>query len=96
MALMKSITPERIQQEFEEDRLGRLRLRLRRRGALPRRDLQAEGRLLAGAAQDPQQDPDVRADRPAEDGRADLPPPARHLPGHRADRVGQDDDAGVR
>ena len=28
-----------------------------------------------------------------EDGRTDLPPPARHLPGHRPDRLGQDHHA---
>ena len=43
MALMKSITPERCQQELQEVGGSRLRLRLRRHGPLPRLDLQAEG-----------------------------------------------------
>ncbi len=36
LALMKSITPDRCQQEFQETGSARLRLRLRRRGPVPR------------------------------------------------------------
>ena len=95
MALMKSITPERIQQEFEETGSGDFGFAYGDGGALPRRRSSSRrGTCAHGAAADPQQAPDLRADRPARDGRADLPPPARALPRDRADRLGQDDDAG--
>ena len=55
VALMKSITPERIQQEYEEAGERRLWFRLWGRGPLPRRHLQAEGKLLAGLAANSQQ-----------------------------------------
>ena len=43
MALMKSITPERIQQEFEETGSGDFGFAFGDRGPLPRGHLQAEG-----------------------------------------------------
>ncbi len=48
-ALMKSITPERCQQELQEVGGTRLRLRLRRHGPIPRVGLQAEGLRGDGA-----------------------------------------------
>ena len=65
MSLMKSITPERIQQEFEETGSGDFGFAYGDDRPLPRLDLQAEGVRVDGAASDPQRDADVPADRPA-------------------------------
>ena len=61
VALMKSITPERCQQELQESGQHRLRLRLRRPGPLPRLDLQAARQHRDGAAADSQRHADARA-----------------------------------
>ena len=96
LALMKSITPDRCQQELQETGSSRLRLRLRRRGPLPRLDLPAARQRRDGAAADSHQDVvDGGAGRAA-----GLQEPhhaaARAGDRHRADRLGQDDVAGRR
>ena len=94
MALMKSITPERNQQEFQEEGGTRLRFRVWREGPLPCFRVPCQGQRLDRAAAHSQPHPHVRGNWPAADGQGALPPAAWHVPGHRTDRVGQDDDAG--
>ena len=94
VALMKSITPERCQQELQEVGGSRLRLCLRRLGPLPRVGLQAEGARGDGAAADSREVAELQ--RPGDAARCckDLSAAARTGAGDRADGLGQDDHAG--
>ena len=95
VSLMKSITPERCQQELQEvggtdfgfafGDMARFRVA----------DLQAARQRGAGAAANPQRVPHLRAARPAGGDRAVDPAAAGLDPGDRADRLGQDDEPGV-
>ena len=59
VGLMKSITPERNQQELQEVGGNGLRIRLWRQGPFPCRSLQAAWRHRDGAASDSQPVPDL-------------------------------------
>jgi twitching motility protein PilT len=94
VALMKSITPERIQQEYEEQGSGDFGFAYGEEARFRVAIFKQKGYCSLVLRKIPNKIMTFAADRPAGDGRADLPPPARDLPGDRADRLGQDDDAG--
>ncbi len=91
---MKSITPERNQQELQEEGgtdfgfaygdMARFRVSVFRQ----------RGDLAIVLSPDPQPAADVRADRSARDVPRAHPAPPRHVPGDRPHRLGQDDHAG--
>ena len=90
VALMKSITPERCQQELQEVGGTRLRLRLRHSGPVPRLGLQAEGQHRHGAAADSQQLPHHGAVGPAAGLQGTDHAAARAVSGDRPDRFRQE------
>ena len=94
-ALMKSITPDRCQQELQQKGGADFAIEYVDGVPVPRRHLQAEGHHRHGAAADPEPVPDVRADRHAGGHPLADRPAARAAPRHRADRVRQDDQPGV-
>src|SRR5574337_857575 len=72
----------------------RLQLRDQRAGAVPGQRVQPEPRRRRGLPHHPEQDPDARAARHAEDLRRAVAAPARAGAGDRPHRLGQEHDAG--
>ena len=87
VALMKSITPERNQQELQEQGGTDFGFEFGDAGAIPNRRLSAEGPPVADAAPDSEQTAHLRGDRPARIHQGPLPSASWPVPGDRPDRL---------